>query len=146
VFDLNGIKVGVFICYESVFPGEIHQFAGNGAQVFINISNDGWYGETSAPFQHLDMTRMRAIENHRWLLLSTNSGTTASIDPLGRVVQKAERNVRTALVTRFDIDNETTFYGRYGDFFAWLCVIISFMVLFVRFKIAARTTLEAPAT
>ncbi len=146
VFDVNGIKVGVFICYESVFPGEIHQFANNGAQVFINISNDGWYGETSAPFQHLDMSRMRAIENHRWLLLSTNSGTTASIDPVGRVVKKAERNVRTALVAPFDIDNETTFYGRYGDFFAWLCVVISLVVLFVRFKIAARTTLEAPAT
>src|SRR5437764_3996355 len=120
VFGLNGIKVSVFICYESVFPGEVRQFAGNGAQVFINISNDGWYGETSAPFQHLDMTRMRAIENHRWLLLSTNSGTTASIAPLGRVVKQAERNVRTALVAPFAIDTETTFYSRYGDLFAWL--------------------------
>jgi apolipoprotein N-acyltransferase len=146
VFDLNGIKIGVFICYESVFPGEIRQFANNGAQVFINISNDGWYGETSAPFQHLDMTRMRAIENHRWLLLSTNSGTTASIDPLGRVVKQADRNVRTAMVAPFDIDNESTFYSRNGDLFAWVCVVISLVVLFVRFRIAAGTTLEARAT
>jgi len=146
VFDLNGVKAGIFICYESVFPGEIHQFAGNGAEVFVNISNDGWYGETSAPFQHLDMSRMRAIENHRWLLLATNSGTTAAIDPLGRVVKKAERNVRTALVAPFAIDTESTFYNRYGDVFAWLCVIISLLVLFVRFRISARTTLEARAT
>lgn len=146
VFDLNGIKVSVFVCYESVFPGEIRQFARNGAQVFVNISNDGWYGETSAPFQHLDMTRMRAIENHRWLLLSTNSGTTASIDPLGRVVKKADRNVRTALVAPFAIDTESTFYSRYGDLFAWLCVVISLFVLLVRFRIPARTTLEARAT
>ncbi|HEV3041692.1 MAG TPA: apolipoprotein N-acyltransferase [Candidatus Angelobacter sp.] len=146
VFDLNGTKVGVFICYESVFPGEIRHFANNGAQVFINISNDGWYGETSAPFQHLDMTRMRAIENHRWLLLSTNSGTTASIDPLGRVVKKAERNVRTALVAPFAIDTESTFYSRNGDVFAWGCVVISLLALFARFRISARTTLEARAT
>ncbi len=146
VFDLNGVKAGIFICYESVFPGEIHQFAGNGAEVFVNISNDGWYGETSAPFQHLDMSRMRAIENHRWLLLATNNGTTASIDPLGRVVKKAERNVRTALVAPFAIDTERTFYSRNGDVFAWVCVIISLAALFVRFRISARTTLEARAT
>ncbi len=146
VFDLNGVKVGIFICYESVFPGEIHQFAGNGGEVFVNISNDGWYGETSAPFQHLDMSRMRAIENHRWLLLATNSGTTASIDPLGRVVTKAERNVRTTLVAPFAIDTQSTFYSRNGDVFAWLCVIISLLVLFVRFRISARTNLEARAT
>lgn len=146
VFDLNGVKVGIFICYESVFPGEIHQFAGNGGEVFVNISNDGWYGETSAPFQHLDMSRMRAIENHRWLLLATNSGTTASIDPLGRVVTKAERNVRTTLVAPFAIDTQSTFYSRNGDVFAWLCVIISLLVLFVRFRISARTNLEVRAT
>jgi apolipoprotein N-acyltransferase len=146
VFDLNGTKAGVFICYESVFPDEVRQFANNGAQLFINISNDGWYGETSAPFQHLDMTRMRAIENHRWLLLSTNSGTTASIDPLGRVVNKAERNVRTAVVMPFATESETTFYSRNGDLFAWICVVISLLVVFVRFKISARTTIEARAT
>jgi apolipoprotein N-acyltransferase len=92
------------------------------------------------------MTRMRAIENHRWLLLSTNSGTTASIDPLGRVVKKAERNVRTALVAPFAIDTENTFYSRNGDLFAWVCVVISLIALFMRFRISARTTLEARAT
>ena len=146
VFDLNGIKIGVFICYESVFPDEVRQFANNGAQVFINISNDGWYGETSAPFQHLDMTRMRAIENHRWLLLSTNSGTTVSIDPLGRVVKKADRNVRTTMIAPFAIDNESTFYSRNGDLFAWLCVVISLIALFVRFRIVAGTPIGARAT
>jgi apolipoprotein N-acyltransferase len=143
VFDLDGMKAGVIICYESIFPDEVREFAANGAQVFVNISDDGWYGETSAPFQHLQMARMRAIENQRWILLSTNNGVTASIDPLGRVVKKAERNIRTALVAPFAPQSETTFYSRYGDLFAWICVIISLIVLFVRFRIAGRTMLEA---
>ena len=146
VFDLNGTKTGVFICYESIFPDEIREFAMNGAQLFVNISNDGWYGETGAPFQHLDMTRMRAIENHRWILLSTNSGTTTSIDPYGRMVVQAERNVRAALVAPFAAVSESTFYSRNGDVFAWICVVISLVVIFFRFRIAARTMLEAPTT
>ena len=144
VFDLNGTRTGVFICYESVFPDEVREFAANGAQVFVNISNDGWYGETGAPFQHLDMARMRAIENHRWILLSTNSGTTAGIDPYGRLVTKAERNVRTALIAPFAASSESTFYSRNGDVFAWISVVISLVAIFFRFRIAARTMIEAP--
>ncbi|HXA84205.1 MAG TPA: apolipoprotein N-acyltransferase, partial [Candidatus Dormibacteraeota bacterium] len=101
VFDLDGIHAGIFICYESVFPEEVREFTANGAQVQINISDDLWYGETGAPAQHLQMARMRAVENHRWILLATNNGTTGSIDPLGRVVKQAPRNVRTALVAPF---------------------------------------------
>ncbi len=55
-----------------------------GLKFFVNISNDGWYGDTSAPLQHLNMARMRAIENNRWLLRDTNTGVTAVIDPYGR--------------------------------------------------------------
>jgi apolipoprotein N-acyltransferase len=143
VFDLNGSHVGVFICYESVFPGEVREFTANGAQVLINISDDLWYGETSAPGQHLQMSRMRAMENQRWVLLATNNGTTAAIDPFGRVVKQAPRNVRTALVAPYDLQNETTFYTRYGDVFAWICVVISCLAVFVRWRIGARTLIEA---
>jgi apolipoprotein N-acyltransferase len=143
VFDLSGTKAAVVICYESVFPDEVREFAANGAQLLVNISDDGWYGESSAPFQHLQMTRMRAIENQRWILLSTNNGVTASIDPLGRVVKKAERNVRTTLVAPFGLQPDTTFYTRYGDLFSWICVVISLTGVFVRFRIAGRTLLEA---
>lgn len=146
VFDLNGTKVGVVICYESVFPGEVREFAANGAQVFVNISNDEWYGETSAPYQHLQMTRMRAIENHRWILLATNNGVTASIDPLGRVVKKAERNISTVLTVPFSSELENTFYSQQGDVFAWICVVISLLAIFVRFRYTARTMLEARPT
>jgi apolipoprotein N-acyltransferase len=142
VFDFNGTHASVFICYESIFPDEVREFTVNGAQVLINISDDLWYGETGAPAQHLQMARMRAIENHRWILLSTNNGTTASIDPLGRVVKQAQRNVRTALVVPYSPQNEITFYTRYGDVFAWGCVVISLLAALVRWRYAAPTMIE----
>jgi len=143
VFEMNGTRFGVFICYESIFPDEVRQFTANGAQVLINISNDGWYGETGAPYQHLQMARMRAIENHRWILIATNNGVTASIDPYGRVVKKLPRNLRAAMMAPYSPQIETTFYVRNGDVFAWICVVISILAVFVRTRIRARTMIEA---
>jgi apolipoprotein N-acyltransferase len=121
VFRTDGHSFGTFICYESIFGNEIRQFARNGAQVLVNLSDDGWYGDTSAPWQHLDMTRMRAIENHRWLLLDTNSGVTTAIDPRGRVTVSVPRHTLTSLVARYGTLTDLTFYTRYGDIFAWFC-------------------------
>jgi apolipoprotein N-acyltransferase len=118
-------KLGVFICYESIFPDDIRRFASQGAQVFVNISNDGWYGDSGAYAQHLKQARMRAIENDRWLLRDTNTGVTASIDPYGRVVASVPRKVRTALTAPYSLISETTFYTRHGDWLAFACAIIS---------------------
>jgi apolipoprotein N-acyltransferase len=125
----TGHTFGAFICYESVFADEIRHFALNGAQVLVNISDDGWYGDTSAPWQHLNMTRMRAIENHRWLLLDTNSGVTTVIDPRGRVTLSVPRHTLTALVARYGYRSDLTFYTRHGDLFAWLCVALAILTL-----------------
>ncbi len=141
---LDGHRVGVFICYESVFPGEVRQFAERGAEVFVNISNDGWFGETGAPWQHLNMARMRAIENDRWLLRGTNSGITAAIDPLGRVVQQLPRNQRSVLQAAYGRETGTTFYTRNGDWFPILCAIISIIGLFVRIRERADVTQPQP--
>jgi apolipoprotein N-acyltransferase len=128
VFETGGHKYGTFICYESIFPDEIRQFVLNGAEVLVNISNDGWYGDTSAPWQHLNMVRMRAIENHRWILRSTNTGITTAIDPFGRVRERAPRHVRTAILVGFNYENDITFYTRYGDVFAWVCAGITLLL------------------
>ena len=134
----DGTKLGVFICYESVFPGEIRQFAANGAQVFVNISNDGWYGDSGAYAQHLKQVRMRAVENGRWLLRDTNTGVTASIDPYGRVVASVPRKTRVALLAPYALSNVTTLYTRYGDWFAYLCAIISGVALLLRIPFRRR--------
>ena len=137
ILDLDGHKLGVFICYESVFPDEIRLFPQRGAEVLVNISNDGWYGESGAPGQHLNMARMRAIENNRWVLRATNSGITASIDPFGRLVDEAPRNVRRGMEARYAFIKGTTFYSRHGDLFAYLCVIVAAIALFFRFNLRA---------
>jgi len=125
VFTTNGHRYGVFICYESIFADEVRQFTRNGAEVFVNISDDGWYGDTSAPWQHLNMVRMRAIENQRWILRDTNTGVTASIDPYGRVVQSAPRHIFTSLAAQYGFRDDQTFYTRHGDVFAWLCAAVA---------------------
>lgn len=131
--NAGGQQLGIFICYESIFPDEVRQFARNGAQVFVNISNDGWYGDSGAYAQHLNQTRMRAIENNRWLLSATDTGVTASIDPAGRIVDRLPRKQRSALAAAYSLNSVTTFYTRYGDWFAYLCAIISLGALVMRF-------------
>lgn len=133
--DAGGERLGVFICYESIFPDEIRQFAANGAQVLVNISNDGWYGDSGAYAQHLAQSRMRAIENDRWLLLDTNTGLTASVDPYGRIVAELPRKTRDALPVAYALTDVTTFYTCHGDWFAYLCAIISAGALVARFSI-----------
>jgi len=129
----GGERFGTFICYESIFPDEVRQGPLQGAQVLLNISNDGWYGDSGAWAQHLQQTQMRAIENDRWLLAGTNTGMTASIDPYGRIVAATPRKVRTALAAPYTLISGTTFYTRHGDWFAFLCAIISAGALLARF-------------
>ncbi len=109
----------------------MRQFANHGAQVFVNISNDGWYGDSGAYAQHLNQTRMRAIENNRWLLSATDTGVTASVDPWGRVVAQLPRKDRLVLVAPYALTSDTTFYTRHGDWFAYACAIISLGALLV---------------
>jgi apolipoprotein N-acyltransferase len=135
---------GVFICYESIFPDEVRQFADQGAQVFVNISNDGWYGDSGAYAQHLNQTRMRAIENNRWLLSATDTGVTASIDPWGRVVARVPRKQRTALVAPYALTSDTTFYTRHGDWFPFICAIITLAGVVLRFREPAEMLQPAP--
>jgi len=137
--NAGGVKPGVFICYESIFPDEVRQFAHNGAQVFVNISNDGWYGDSGAYAQHLNQSRMRAIENNRWLLLDTNTGVTASVDPNGRIVARLQRKIRGTLVAPYALTDVTTVYTRHGDWFAYLCAIISAGILLMRIPFRRNT-------
>jgi apolipoprotein N-acyltransferase len=136
--DAGGERFGMFICYESIFPDEVRQGPLQGAQFLLNISNDGWYGDSGAWKQHLQQTEMRAIENDRWLLAATNTGMTAAIDPYGRIVAATPRKIRTALAAPFALISGTTFYTRYGDWFAYLCAIISAGALIARFVFRER--------
>jgi apolipoprotein N-acyltransferase len=130
----SGAPFSVFICYEAIFPGEIRRFAASGAQLLINISNDGWFGRSAAPIQHLMMSRVRAVESRRWLLRDTNNGFTAAIDPYGRIVAELPTDIRGELDAPYDFKSNLTLYVRFGDWFAWLCVIATAVLLFLALK------------
>jgi len=143
----DGSTFSIFICYEAIYAGEIRQFANNGAQLLINISNDGWFGKSEAAEQHLRMARVRAVENRRWLIRDTNSGITASIDPYGNVLRAMQRDTRDAADLPYDFRTGKTIYTRFGDWFAWMCVGVSAILVLLTFRKAKSPGLvRAPQT
>jgi apolipoprotein N-acyltransferase len=117
--------IGVFICYEAIFPQLVRRLVPEGPGVLVNISNDAWFGDSAAAFQHLEMARLRAIENRRFLLRATDDGITAVIDPYGRVLDRLPRHRMGVLAGRYDFLAARTFYTAHGDVFAWLCVAVA---------------------
>ena len=118
-------RIGAFVCYESVFPDFVRRFAQSGAELLVNISNDGWYGKSAARDQHLAIVRMRAAENRRWILRATNDGITATIDPAGRVVRNLPPYMEGAARTGYSYVTAVTFYSRQGDWFVWLSALLA---------------------
>lgn len=119
----------VFICYEAIFPNEIRRFTLAGAQLFVNISDDGWFGGSSAAAQHLAMARVRAVENRRWLLRDTNNGITVSVDPYGRILERLPAEIRGELDAPYAFRSDLTPYARWGDWLPWLCVLAALVLL-----------------
>jgi apolipoprotein N-acyltransferase len=137
VGNISGEPFSVYICYEAIFPNEIRRFTLAGAQLFVNISDDGWFGGSGAPKQHLAMARVRAVENRRWLLRDTNDGITVSVDPYGRIVARLPADIRGELDAPYAFRADLTPYARWGDWLAWLCVLIALVLVWM----AARDTL-----
>jgi apolipoprotein N-acyltransferase len=129
VSPVGNRKIGAFICYESVFPNFVRKFAAQGAEVLFNISNDGWFGKSAARTQHLNMVRMRAAENRRWILRSTNNGITATIDPAGRLRGVLPSYVESSSYTGFNWVKTQTVYTRWGDWFALVCASLALLGL-----------------
>jgi len=122
-FQVDGHKLGAFICYESAFPVLVREFARGGAEVLVNLSNDAYFGHTAAREQHLELVRMRAAENRRWLLRATNDGITASVDPAGRIVYRGAPYQEISADVTYRDESNLTVYTRFGDWFAWSCLI-----------------------
>ncbi|MGB9700509.1 MAG: apolipoprotein N-acyltransferase, partial [Thermodesulfobacteriota bacterium] len=122
-------KFGVLICYEIIFPNLTRQFAAQGAQFLVNITNDAWFGRTSAPYQHLSMATLRAVENRLPIARAANTGISAIINAEGKIVQSSNLFTREVLSGNIKINTGLTFYTRYGDIFAYLCLVISGLYL-----------------
>jgi apolipoprotein N-acyltransferase len=134
VFNAGPERVGAFICYESAFPDLVRQFARDGAEVFVNLSNDGYFGTSAAHEQHLELVRMRAAENARWIIRATNDGITATIDPGGRIAERLRPFTQLSATMHYGTSTDQTPYTRHGDWFAWSCLAISVVSCSLHFK------------
>lgn len=131
-----GGDIGVLICYEAIFPEIARETVKNGAAFLVNITNDAWFGTTSAPYQHFEMSRMRAVENRVYLMRAANTGISAFIAPSGRVIVRTGLFEKTFITEKVGIKNGawTTFYTQFGDVFAYGCLVISVLFLLTRLK------------
>ncbi len=124
----EGHSIGTIICFEAVFPGISRSLVRQGAELLINLSNDAWYGDSAAPFQHLSMARWRAVENRRFMLRSTNSGITAVITPTGRITASTGLFREEICRGRFAFLTDLSLYSRCGNVAGMLCAIITFLL------------------
>ena len=113
-------EISTAICYEIVFPGLVRRFVANGSHLLTTITNDAWFGDTAAPYQHFAQAAMRAIENGRYLVRAANTGISGFVDPYGRVLQKSGLFEQALLVQDLRFIRERTIYSRIGDAVAWL--------------------------
>jgi apolipoprotein N-acyltransferase len=129
------VKFGVAICYEVIFPNLVRQFAANGAEFLVAVTNDAWFGRSSAPSQHFAMVVFRSVENHLAFARAANTGISGFIDPFGRIVEATPIFTEQAVQATIQVWRPHTFYSRHGDVFAYGCVIIcALLCLFSYFR------------
>ena len=124
----NAPRVLPLICYEAVFPGDIVSH-GDRPGWIVNVTNDGWFGISTGPYQHLQQTRLRAIEEGLPIVRAANTGISAVIDPVGRIVAHLDLGVEGVLDSRLPTAIPPTFYARSGDLPA--AMIVAIAIIFV---------------
>jgi apolipoprotein N-acyltransferase len=125
VLDAGGRRVSVAICYESVYPSVAQQFVANGSTLLATITNDAWFGRTSAPYQHFELGAIRAVEQGRFVVRAANTGISGAVDPYGRVLVTTPLFEPAALTVDVRLLTERTIYSRTGDVVVWAALAVS---------------------
>jgi apolipoprotein N-acyltransferase len=134
---IPGVRAAPFICYEIIYPDFVRRRVANGANVLVNITNDGWFGKSTAPFQHATMARMRCIENGVSLARCANSGISMFVDPHGKLLSRTKLYTRTVLTEQLPVAKVNTFYTKAGDWPVWLSMVI--LVLGIGWRVAGES-------
>ncbi len=129
----NKAILGALICYESTFSDLAQEQVANGAQVLINVSNDAWYGYTSAASQHLDITTLRAIEQNRYLVRSTNTGISAFINPYGQIYASTGLFIESTRMAAVGYLSDKTIYHYINPFFSYIMNLLFLIFLYILF-------------
>jgi apolipoprotein N-acyltransferase len=122
---MNGHQLGVLVCFEAIFPELARDYVARGSDLLVNITNDAWFGRSSAPYQHLAMCRFRAVENRVWLARAANTGISALIAPSGRITVQSPLFERLALHGSVGLGARSSFYTRYGDVLPAVLLVLS---------------------
>jgi apolipoprotein N-acyltransferase len=117
------------ICYEIIFPGLVRKFVSSGGELIVTISNDSWFGNTSAPYQHLSMAVFRCIENRRYLLRSTTNGISAVVTPGGEILYQSPYNTADRFIGSFKYIKQKTFFTCCGYLFPYFCIVFLLVYL-----------------
>ncbi len=133
VLAMGAHRPGVLICYEGILAEAGRSYKRQGADLLVNITNDAWFGRTSAPYQHLSMTVFRAVETRLFLVRAANTGISAIVDPVGRITAQTGIFERTVLAGDVKFIDEKTVYGAYGDIFVYLCLGGTLVVIGISF-------------
>jgi len=128
-FSLPQGKFGVLICFEIIFPDLCRRFVKGDANFLVTITNDAWFGRTSAPYQHFSMATFRAVENRVFVARAANTGISGFIDPTGKILKKGRIFTEEAMSGTIRLSDLKTFYTLYGDIFAWVCSALSLLLL-----------------
>jgi apolipoprotein N-acyltransferase len=128
-FSLPQGKFGVLICFEIIFPDLCRRFVKSGANFLVTITNDAWFGKTSAPYQHFSIATFRAIENRVFIARAANTGITGFIDPKGKILKQGGIFTEEAMKGMIRLSSQKTFYTLYGDIFAWMCSTFSVLLV-----------------
>jgi apolipoprotein N-acyltransferase len=128
-FRFPGGRFGILICYEGIFPEISRELTMKGAEFLLNITNDAWYGVSSAPYQHLSMYSVRAVENRRFIARATNTGISAFIDPSGRWIKPSALFTQTVVYGEIAKLDAQTLYSQVGDFFCWIALAVTIFTI-----------------
>lgn len=128
VLSWGNERIGMLICFEAIFPELARSMVQNGAQLLINITNDAWFGKSSAPYQHLSMVVFRAVENHLVVARAANTGISAYVDPVGRLLDQTPLFEEAMRSRALPMMSHKSFYARHGDIFAIGCILTSLIL------------------
>ncbi len=127
---LDKLALGMLICYEGIFMHLAQTQVAAGANILLNISNDGWFGDSAAAEQHLQLSIMRAIEQGRWLVRSTNTGISAIVDHKGRIRLQGAQFMEQSLTGLAKLQNKNTVFHRFYTYIPWIVLTIGILALF----------------
>ncbi len=132
--SIDDKKIGVLICYEGILPFAARMYKQNSAELLVNITNDAWFGSTSAPFQHFSMAVFRAVETRLFLIRAANTGVSGIIDPCGKIISRTGIFREDAVKGYIKFVNVPTFYAKHGDILVIICFGLVIIYFFASIK------------